>query len=332
MAMPASDRAQRTARLVARLATAGAALVLVVIVSSAWLRLTQNGLGCSGWPACYGAIAKLDAATQAAPVPAAAYTDEVRATHRVAASAVGVLIGIAAVLWLSGERRRRGVTAGVLAVLALTVFLALLGRYTPGAALPAVTLGNLMGGMALLALLWLLRLQLMAAAPQAVPRALAGAARLALLLVIAQIVLGGLVSAKYAALACPTFPDCNGLWWPPRGSWAAFDPLQALAAAGGDAAQTLHITHRLGAALVACAVASLAVALWLRGGQFRVQGALLAGLLLLQIVLGVALIVAQPLLALAVAHNAVAALLLMVLTGVARRVHTAAPRDRPIAQ
>jgi cytochrome c oxidase assembly protein subunit 15 len=220
-----------------------------------------------------------------------------------------------AVIWLSGERRRRGVTAIVLATLALTVFLALLGRYTPGATSPAVTLGNLLGGMTLLALLWLLRLMLAAPALPPVSRALAGSARLALLLMAAQIALGALVSAKYAALACATFPDCNGAWWPAQWSWAAFDPLRSFEGVRGDVAQamrrTLHIAHRWGTVVVACSIALLAAGMWRRGGALRAPGTVLAGLLLLQIALGVALIVAQqPQLALSVAHDAVAALLL----------------------
>lgn len=322
--MSGSDRAQRTARLVAALAALAAALVLVVIVSSAWLRIAQSGLGCSGWPACYGAVTKTDDTARIAPSPQAAYTAEVRAAHRVAASAVGIVIAIGAVIWLSGERSQRGVTAVVLALLALTVFLALLGRFTPGAAIPAVTLGNLLGGMVLLALLWLLRLKLIAPAPPPVSRALAGAARVSLLLLAVQIVLGGLVSANYAALACATFPDCNGAWWPSQWSWVAFNPLQSYEALHGDTAQsmrhTLHIAHRCGAVLVACSIAVLTVLILRKGGALRTPGTVLAALLLLQIALGVALIVVPPLLALTVAHDVVAALLLAAVTAISYRL------------
>src|SRR5689334_1627886 len=43
-------------RLVGLLAGVGGVLVLVVIVSSAYLRLSDAGLSCSDWPACYGAM------------------------------------------------------------------------------------------------------------------------------------------------------------------------------------------------------------------------------------------------------------------------------------
>ena len=50
-------------------------------------------------------------------------------------------------------------------------------------------------------------------APSAPPRG-AGFRPLALLLLL-QLVLGGLVSSRYAGLACPEWPTCNGgVWFP----------------------------------------------------------------------------------------------------------------------
>ena len=262
--------------------------------------------------------------------PGAAHIAEVRAIHRVAAGAVGVLIGVVAVLWLSGHRGRRGVTAVVLMLLFVTAFLALLGRYTPGAASPAVTLGNLLGGMALLALLWLLREQLTVRALPPVSRLVVVTAHATLLLVAAQVVVGGLVSAKYAALACVTLPDCNGLWWPQYWSWAVFDPLHQIQASGSDLApamrRTLHIVHRYGAVLTACAVAGLAAALCRSDARWRALGVIVAGILLLQIALGAALILAPPLLMLTVAHDTAAALLLAAAVTLTYRTNAAKAR------
>jgi len=323
--MSDNDREQRTARLVATLATVAAVLVLVVIASSAWLRLSQSGLGCSDWPACYGAFAKASGAVQAAPGTTATNIDEIRAAHRVAASAAGIVIALAAVLWLIGERRQRGVTVIVVTLLAVTAFLALLGRYTAGANAPAITLGNMLGGMVLLVLTWTLRAKLAVADMPSAPRALYWAARLVLLILVLQVVGGGLVNAKYATLACMTFPDCNGAWWPPTWSWAAFDPLYPLQAASSDTAQalrqTLHFTHRYGAVLAMFGVVALAIAMGRSGGRLRADGAWIAGLLLLQIALGVGLIVAPPLLALTVAHDVVAALLLAAVAAAAYRIN-----------
>jgi heme A synthase len=67
--------------LLRTLASIGAVLMLVVIVSSAFMRLDQAGLSCADWPACYGRVDRNAAATTG--VLAA------RFAHRVAASAVG---------------------------------------------------------------------------------------------------------------------------------------------------------------------------------------------------------------------------------------------------
>jgi cytochrome c oxidase assembly protein subunit 15 len=311
------ERERRTAQLVAKLASVAAVLMLVVIASSAWLRLSQSGLGCSGWPACYGAFAS---AAGARPAAEAVYTAEMRAAHRLTASVAGIVIAVAAVLSLAGARRRRGVTMVVVALLAVTVFLALLGRYTAATNAPAITLGNMLGGMALLALAWTLRAQQTASTARHAANGLRRTALFVLLLVVAQIVTGGLVSAKFATLACTGFPDCNGAWWPANGSWAAFDPRDALAASGDVAQalrQTLHIAHRYGALVAGCAVLVLALLLWRSGGAQRAQAAGIGVLVLLQIALGVALIVTPPWLALTVAHDVVAALLLAAVAAVA---------------
>src|SRR5690606_34712305 len=75
-----------------------------------------------------------------------------RAAHRVVAS-VTLLLVIAMVLASYTARpalRREGALA--LGLLGLALGLAVLGVVTPGSQLPAVTLGNLLGGFAMLAL------------------------------------------------------------------------------------------------------------------------------------------------------------------------------------
>jgi heme a synthase len=303
-------RAQRTARMTALLATIAAALVLIVVASSAWLRLAHSGLGCDDWPACYGAFR--DAGEAARPV--APHLAEVRATHRISAAVAGLAIVFCAVVWLSGTRAVRGITPLVIALLALTVALSVLGRYTPGAQLPAVAAGNMLGGMLLLALAWSIRIALAAPAATPAPVRLRWMARAGFVLVAAQIVVGALVSTKYAAMACTSFPDCHGAWWPPRLAWMVFDPWQPIAGIGADLAlllrQSLHLVHRWGALLALAGAGLLVMAAHGAGGVLRQQGVALGALTMLQCALGVAMVVAPPHLALTVAHDLVAALML----------------------
>ena len=89
-----------------------------------------------------------------------------------------------------------------LGLLALALFLAMLGRWTADARVPAVVLGNLLAGFAMFALSCRLAL-----ATSARPRARAACrgawVTVAGAVLVAQIALGGLVSAAHAGLSCP---------------------------------------------------------------------------------------------------------------------------------
>lgn len=288
-------------------------LVFVVIVASAYLRLTQAGLGCADWPACYGA-----ATAETDPLASL-----VRGTHRIAASAVGFLVVlIAVVCWSLGRQwPAQAVVATLLAVLA--VLLALLGRATTGTHLPAITLGNLLGGMTMLGLLWWLRLQVtVTAIPRKADPVVVLWAGLGLVLLVAQISLGALMSAHYALTSCATFPDCNGAWWPRDWPLAAFDPWRdasppsVTALAPDPGREALHMAHRFGAAGVAVYLIGLALVLLRRGGRMAVWSRRLIAVIVAQLALGVAVLLLHPPLAAAIAHNATAALLLLVLVAV----------------
>ena len=319
-----TDERAAAERLLGKLATVGVALMLIVIVSSAYLRLAHGGLSCSDWPACYGRVA-----THAEP----ALTERTaRLAHRIAASAVGVaLLGL--LLIAATQRPRLKAQTGIAAAaLLVAVGLAGLGAESsaaaPGAPAPSVTLANLGGGFALLALLWWLRSSAPAEPPSGAHGALRWVAALTLAAAIVQILLGGLVSAKFAALACPSFPAC-GAPWPEGALVSSLDPTQALVV-GADGAvvrppalAALSFAHRVGA-LVVVAAGTLLVAKLLRAGRAALRhAAILAGLLLVQVGLGAAVTLLEAPLPLALAHNLVAALLLCALVSANRLAHGA---------
>lgn len=199
----------------------------------------------------------------------AAETDAVllaRGAHRIAASSV--LLVVIGLLALSlGPRpylQREGRHALVL--LMLTVFLAVLGRWSAGNPAPVVTLGNLLGGFLLFSLCW----------------------RLA---------------------------------WPMAGRLAP--PLQRLASFAaavlllqvGFGALGLAV-HPWSAVVVLVVLAPLGVALW-RNGQ-RGTATALAGLLVLQLGLGLVQLASGQPLGLVLAHNVTALLLLATLLRVVR--------------
>lgn len=313
----------------ARLVAVSLALSLAVIVLSALMRLSNQGLECAGWPECYGQIH----APGAVANPSAAGPSRSQAIlpnsfidrgHRAVASLLLLaVIAMAAIAWRRRGDPRQSV-ALPMSLLGLSLFLALLGVWFGSPLLkPPVTLANLLGGMAMLALLWWLYLTTRGDAARDVPaRALIYRrwAVLGLAAVIVQTALGGWTSANFAALACTTFPDCNGSWWPPMDVAEAFSLSRTLAVdADGkviihEAAVTaIHMAHRIGAAFVLLFVGVLGYKAARLGGRLQAAGVAILAILLLQVSLGVAVVVFSAPLYAVVAHNAAAALLWLAL-------------------
>ncbi|MCC7487398.1 MAG: COX15/CtaA family protein [Burkholderiales bacterium] len=293
-------------------ALGGAALTFVVVVTSAFLRLTRAGLGCDDWPRCYGVPFTFPV------VPVSPGVRFMQALHLLAAAGVAVLALATVALSLARPRRRATVVAAALAG-ALTLFLASIGRVTPGSLLPAVTLANVLGGMTLVAVFGWIALGERAAPGGAGPRRLAAAAAIALALLGAQIALGTLLSANFAARACAGIAEC-GLS-PAEWNFAAFNPLTRPQPPAADAAadlprRTLHMAHRWAGVLTAAWFLALA-ALMLRAGGVRLRALALAlaGLPALQVILGLALVRFEVPLAAAVVHSGTSALLALAAVG-----------------
>ena len=133
-------------------------------------------------------------------------------------------------------------------------------------------------------------------------------AAIAMLAVVCQIALGGWLSANYAALACPDFPTCGGQWNPENADYSAgftlpaFDDTSFLGGVFTHPARVaIHFSHRIGAVIVLLVVGLLAWKLYQRGLQKH--AAILSCLLLLQLALGIANVVLQLPLTIAVLHN-----------------------------
>lgn len=284
---------------VRRMALLCFALVLTVTTLSAFMRLSAAGLGCADWPHCYGA------ALRAGAEPALAQTGVVlaRMLHRLAAVTVLVLaLTMAAASFLRSPRLQREGWMS-LGLIALALALAVLGRFTPGAKMPAIAIGNVLGGFAMLLLAWRIH-------RGAEPAARWSPAALALmLLLIVQIALGVLVSAGYSGLSCTGFPGCGeavdaslALLDPTR--IPVFDLTPPIHPQGAFA----HLLHRILALAVALAVLFVAIGSWRRGQ--RSPAILLVALLALQVALGLSLVFAGLPLVSAIAHNLIAALML----------------------
>ena len=143
-------------------------------------------------------------------------------------------------------------------------------------------------------------------------------ASLALVLLCAQIFLGGWTSTNYAAPSCPDFPKCQGQWWPQTDFPEAFtlsrgfDINYEYGVLDNVGRLTIHLAHRCGAAVVGTLLAGLAIYLLLSGqALWRRLGAALLAAVALQITLGISLVLSHFRLWLGDAHNAGAAILLL---------------------
>lgn len=309
------------------LATIAIFLTMAVILLGAYTRLTDAGLGCPDWPGCYGFLKvpvqehHIAAAQQAFPErplePHKAWNEMV---HRYFAGSLGLLI--AAIFFVAMfNRQSPKLLPSVL--LALVVFQAALGMWTVTLnLLPLVVMGHLLGGFSLLCLLavhWL-RLHPQYQLQQPQPLSLQPFAVLAILVLLAQIALGGWTAANYAALACIDLPICEAGWQQRLNISEAFDlhlghDDYEYGVMSAEARQTVHVFHRLGAIVTLLTVAAFLLQLWryTSSAVLRRLALAAAALLTLQFSLGVLNVVLHLPLANAVAHNFVAANLLMLL-------------------
>jgi len=284
-------------------------LALGVIALGSCVRLSNAGLGCPDWPGCYG---RLVVPGELRATGGEAHTRAwIEMVHRYAAGFLGLCIVALAV---SAFQRRSGRRFAAPLVL-LLILQALLGMWTVTLRLqPAIVMGHLLGGLALLSLLWLWRLARDPALPHPTLRPFA---LIAVTAVGLQIALGGWTSANYAAIACPDFPTCQGAWWPEADFGEAFSlpaPIAASWEGGGHSGvgrTAIHLAHRLGALLAVCAAGIFAAGLVCAGGRLRRVGMVMGAALALQFSLGVGNVLLGVPLAVAVAHTAGAALLLL---------------------
>ncbi len=308
------DAAARLSTLFARIALVAAALTFVVIVASAFMRHTQVGLSCADWPACYG---RIDA--NAADASPSTSVRIVRIAHRIAATGVlALIIGLLLIAWTQKPAWKREGTLAIVALL-LAAALAVLGIVTPGAKLPAVTLGNLLGGYLMLAVL----AATAATANRGVvpwrgwmPSAqLTWVALAVLALVFVQAAVGGSIGAQYALTACPTLGKCPGFPFDEFRMTAALDPFRPLTIIDGRVAPpsnaaAVHVIHRTLGLIVP--VFTLLLARAVRSSDRQLSSMLIA-LALATPLAGAAAVATAPSLPLTVLHNGLTALLVAAL-------------------
>lgn len=162
-------------RWIVRLAHAGFVLVLTIVASSAFIRLSAG-----------------------VPDASAAAIAAARIAHRVSASIAGLLVLAVAWMILTLDRRRWPDIALATATLLVTLLLAWIGRYSGPDASAAVLVSNLVGGLTLSSLLWSVAARHALAEIRPARRAHAGLAFVALGVVALQCATGAMTVTEFA--------------------------------------------------------------------------------------------------------------------------------------
>lgn len=297
--MEAQNARLKRIRILALLLTA---LSLLIVLISAYIRLSGAGLGCAGWPECYGQM------LAGGPHP---HTGAVRILHRVTAS-LSLLLAFFAVGQCVRPQPIQPVARHATWLVAVMILLTFVGLWSSDPHRTWTSFLNMLGGIALVSLSLRMVLATQAAAPgkrQPGPRLMLHAGLVALVLAIA---LGALIGARHAAISCMSVPICAGVWWPAAEAWGALNPfatIAAPAAPGDPAGVALHLLHRY------CAVASalllgMAGLRALQAAATRKAGMGLLALLAAEFALGGLTVVSGFSLWLAIGHSIGAAALL----------------------
>jgi cytochrome c oxidase assembly protein subunit 15 len=303
-----------------KLVLATCVLAFFAVVLSAYARLSDAGLGCTNWPACYEENALKERQPPKADAPRG-HTSWQWKLHSQVVQLLGLLaIAVCGMAWQKRKALRQSPLLPTL-LLGLMIFLAVFGIWAfSNVPRPIIVPVHLAGGIAMLMLLsWIAFRQM--APPVAVDAVDAkkwrGWARLGVALVVAEIMLGGWVSSNFAGLACTGFPLCQGALLPPMDFSYSLEisglPLSV------EKLTAIHWMHRTGALL---AVSYLC---WLSFGVMAVKGLrsvgkIILGLIVLQFVFGVANVLLGLPLLVAVLHNAAAMLLLVTLMALSFRL------------
>lgn len=251
-------------------------MMALVVAASAWLRLAAPRPACHDWPGCRSELRPALGVAPDRTLGSPGLIDAVRATHRLAASSVLLMLVAVVALAPRGTRQGALLRRRALPMLALALGLALLGVVTSGARSTAVLLGNQLGGLWLLAMAWALSRELSGVPPpgRLAARWAGGAAGMW----CAQAALGALAGAvghgapvAHVALALPCVAVAGGLGWTLRrqGINAEGNLLLALAvgqiilgasAAAAAASVPLVLLHQAAGALGIALLGGLALA------------------------------------------------------------------------
>ena len=302
----------------------GICLAFVVIALGAWTRLVDAGLGCPDWPGCYGFVVfptnEAEIALAEARYPTFPYDINKaipEVVHRYFAAALGFL-AIIMVYYSYKQNENKNIRPWTIGLLIFICCQGLFGFLTVSLLLlPIIVTAHLFGGFTTLTLFFLIFLmsgKFDILEKMAIPK-LKTIAGIALAVLLFQIFLGVWTSTNYASLACADFPTCQGTYMPEMDFKNGFNlnqevgPNYLYGLLDNPSRVAIHYSHRVSAILVAVVFLILISKLWFSNAA--PLASTIGILLLTQISLGIINVVYVLPLYVAIAHNLVAALLLL---------------------
>ena len=302
----------------------GICLAFVVIALGAWTRLVDAGLGCPDWPGCYGFVVfptnEAEIALAEARYPTFPYDINKaipEVVHRYFAAALGFL-AIIMVYYSFKQNENKNIRRWTIGLLIFICCQGLFGYLTVSLLLlPIIVTAHLFGGFTTLTLFFLIFLmsgKFDILEKMAIPK-LKIIAGIALVVLLFQIFLGVWTSTNYASLACADFPTCQGTYMPEMDFKNGFNlnqevgPNYLYGLLDNPSRVAIHYSHRVSAILVTLVFLILISKLWFSNAA--PLASTIGILLLTQISLGIINVVYVLPLYVAIAHNLVAALLLL---------------------
>jgi protoheme IX farnesyltransferase len=277
-------------RRIRNLTLAATVATFALIAVGGLVRATGSGLGCPGWPRCFGRW-----------IPPLAYHPIIEYSHRFLATVVVVLVGAVLGVAIRRHRTERRILFPSIAAAVLVIGQAALGAIVvEGSLPPALVTAHLATAMLLAGDLVFLLVQISLLSegrpPRAsVPRSLAWLSIATAGAVYVLVLIGAYVRGEGAGLAFGDWPLMNGKLVP---------ALEGIA--------TVQFAHRVAAALAALLVLYLAIRIWTLQEKDRTLSRLavaLVGLFAAQILVGALNVWTQLAPAAVVAHVTLAGLI-----------------------
>ena len=194
-----SPSGRRPPAILAALALATGVVTYFLIILGSTVRVTESGMGCPGWPLCYGQLGPIDH-----------FHALLEQSHRYVVALVTVLVVLTAVAAWRLARDRRSVVVPATAALGVIAIQIALGAITVITHNAPITVAlHLLFGLIVLAVTWVTVAAVFVARRPTAGRRLGPLGYATVGLTFVLLISGSMVVDGGATYACPSWPFCT---------------------------------------------------------------------------------------------------------------------------